>query len=122
VPTAFFHAHTNARRRHNHISSLWHGDQTLLSKEEKTKAVFNFFNEVLATPPSLSRCIKFEELGLPSLDMSPLGMQFTEEEVWSVIKGLELDKAPSPDGFTARFLQVAWLVIRHDLMSAFNVF
>jgi hypothetical protein len=35
---------------------------------------------------------------------------------------LELDKAPSPDGFTACFLQVAWLVIRHDLMSAFNVF
>jgi hypothetical protein len=59
VSTTFFHAHANARRRRNHIRLLWHGDQTLLSEEDKAATVFNFFNEVLATPPSHSRCIKF---------------------------------------------------------------
>jgi hypothetical protein len=33
-----------------------------------------------------------------------------------------LDKAPGPDGFTGRFLQVAWPVIRTDLMSTFDAF
>jgi hypothetical protein len=51
-----------------------------------------------------------------------LGTRFTEEEVWLVIKGLEPDKAPSPDGFTTLFFQAAWPVIRHDLMSAFDTF
>jgi hypothetical protein len=39
-----------------------------------------------------------------------------------VIKYLPLDKAPGPDGFTARFLQAAWHVIRPDIMRAFDVF
>jgi hypothetical protein len=42
--------------------------------------------------------------------------------VWLVIKGLEPDKAPSPDGFTTLFFQAAWPMIRHDLMSAFDTF
>jgi hypothetical protein len=32
------------------------------------------------------------------------------------------DKAPGPDGFTTHFFQVAWLVIRHDVMSVFDAF
>jgi hypothetical protein len=35
--------------------------------------------------------IKFKQLGLPPVS---LGVQFTEEEVWSVIKGMEPDMAP----------------------------
>jgi hypothetical protein len=45
---AFFHAHANARRRRNHMRSLWHGDWTLLSKEDKADAIFDFFNYALA--------------------------------------------------------------------------
>jgi hypothetical protein len=57
-----------------------------------------------------------------SLDLSTLGAGFVEEEVWTVIKEMAPDKAPGPDGFTARFFQVAWLVIRHNLMSTFDAF
>jgi hypothetical protein len=106
----------------NHIWSLWHGDQTFLSEEDKSVAIFNFFNEILATSPLHSRRIKFEALGLPSFDLSTLGARFMEDEVWSVIKELALDKAPGPDGFTTRFFQVAWPVVRHNLMSAFDMF
>jgi hypothetical protein len=87
----------------NHIQSLRQGDQALLSDEDKAEAIFDFFNDALATVPTHSCRIKFEELGLPSLDLSALSAGFTEEEVWSVIKSLSLEKAPSPDGFTARF-------------------
>jgi hypothetical protein len=65
--------------------------------------IFVFFNEVLATPPLHSHRIKFEALELPCLDLSSLGARFTEDEIWSIIKGLAPDKAPNLDGFTSHF-------------------
>jgi hypothetical protein len=120
APATFFHAHANARCRCNHIRSLCHGDQVLSSEEDKVVAVFDLFNEVLAKSPSHLCHIKFEELGLPSLELSALGTRFTEEEVWLVIMGPEPDKAPDLDRFTARFFQAIRPMIRHDLMSAFD--
>jgi hypothetical protein len=50
-------------------------------KQDKSTSIFNFFNEVLATPPSHSHRIKFDTLGLPITALSNLGSQFTVEEV-----------------------------------------
>jgi hypothetical protein len=63
-----------------------------------------------------------EILGLLTINLSQLNERSTEEEVWAVIKSLLPDKAPGPDGFTARFLQVAWPIIRPDIMAAFDAF
>jgi hypothetical protein len=101
---------------------LKRGDQTFLSEEDKVDVVFNFFNHVLATPPLHTCRLKLEALDLPSLDLTALGDRFTEAKVWSVIKEMASDKAPSPNGFTARFFQAAWPVIRHYLMSVFDMF
>jgi hypothetical protein len=114
--------HANGCRRRNHIWVLKRGDQNLMSEADKAAAIFDFFNEVLATSPSHWCRLKLEALELPSLDLSTLGTRFTEEEVWNVIKEMAPDKAPGLDGFTTCFFQVAWLVIRHDLMSAFEAF
>jgi hypothetical protein len=51
-----------------------------------------------------------------------MGTRFTEDKLWSDIKGLPLDKAPDPDDFMACFFQVAWSVIRHDIMFVFDAF
>jgi hypothetical protein len=82
--------------------------------------IFDFFNEVLASPPAHSHRIKFKVLGLPSLDRLAMSARFPEEEVWSVIKGLPPDKVPGPDGFMTQFFQVMWPVIRHNVMSTFD--
>jgi hypothetical protein len=73
-------------------------------------------------PLAHARRIKLDMLDLPQPDLIGMSSKFPEEEVWSVIRSLPPDKAPGPNGFTACFLQVAWHVIRHDLMSAFDAF
>jgi hypothetical protein len=78
---------------------LWHDDQILLSEDDKVAVIFDFFNKVLASPPVHSRKIKFEALGLASLELLAMGARFIEEEVWMVIKGLPPYKAPIPNGF-----------------------
>jgi hypothetical protein len=56
------------------------------------------------------------------IDARHLEERFTEAEVWDVIKALPPDKAHGLDGFTARFLQAAWDIIRPDIMMDFDAF
>ena len=44
---------------------------------------------------------------------------FTSDEVLQVVKDLQRDKAPGPDGFTMAFFQKCWLVIEEDVMGFF---
>jgi hypothetical protein len=39
--------------------------------------------------------------------------------VWDVIKELNGDKAPGPDGFTAAFFQKCWGFLKTDIMDVF---
>jgi hypothetical protein len=56
------------------------------------------------------------------LQLDELGNRFSEEEVWKVIRSLLSDKVPGLDGFTTRFLQSAWGIIRPDLMRVLDAF
>jgi len=51
-----------------------------------------------------------------------LELPFEEREVLEVVKGLNRDKAPGPDGFTLAFFQDCWDVIKIDLMGIFQNF
>jgi hypothetical protein len=84
--------------------------------------VFNYFKAIMGTPMARSNSINLDLLDLPRLDLDHLSSCFTEPEVWNVIRSLSLDRAPDPDGFTARFLQCAWHIIWHDLMMVFDSF
>ena len=63
-----------------------------------------------------------DTLGLPVRDLSHLEAPFTHEEVENVVKGMPLDKAPGPDGFTGRFYASGWHIIRDDIMRAMEHF
>jgi hypothetical protein len=122
APTKFFHIHANAHHKKKFIRTFHQDGHVLVSEEVKAQAFFNFFDEVLGTPPLRNCSVNMEILGLPTVNLSQLNERFTEEEVWAVIKSLPPDKAPGPDGFTARFLQVAWPIIRPNIMAAFDAF
>jgi hypothetical protein len=49
VPTSFFHSQANDRHRKNHIHSLVHEGQTLISEEDKAAAAFLFYNNLMGT-------------------------------------------------------------------------
>lgn len=51
-------------------------------------------------------------------DLSLLDEPITEEEVWSTIRSLPMDRAPGPDGFTGRFYKECWAMIKADVMAA----
>jgi hypothetical protein len=117
--TKFFHIHASARRRRNFIRTLEVGEQVLVDEGRKAEAVYSFFDAVLGTTPLRANSINLELLDLPSLDLHGLGNRFTEEEVLHVIRSLRPDKAPRPRWIHG---QVAWEIIRPDLMRAFEAF
>jgi len=45
-----------------------------------------------------------------------------KKEVWDVIRELNGDKAPGPDGFTMAFFQKCWDILKYDIMSVFAEF
>jgi hypothetical protein len=73
------------------------------------QAVHSYFDTMLAPPPSRSNGINLHFLDLPRVDPAGMSGRFTKEE--GIIRALPPNKAPRPDGFTARFLQVAWDII-----------
>lgn len=121
APTRFFHMHANVRQRKKFIRSLVHQEQVVFNEEAKAQIAFDYFDAILGTPPQRTCSIDLRAIGLPTVDMSGLDDKFTEAEIWAVIKTLHPDKAPGPDGFTARFLH-AWDIIRPDIMAAFDTF
>jgi hypothetical protein len=121
APTKFFHVYMSARGRKKRIRQLVHDDQTLGSEEGKAEAAYSFAN-LLGMAATRTNTIDLDTIGMPSQDLGHLCQRFTEDEVWSVIRSLNPDKAPDPGGFTTRFLQSTWQVIRCDVMLAFEAF
>jgi hypothetical protein len=69
TPTKFFHAHANAQRRRNFISSLEHEGQVLVAEHGKARAWYDFFDDVLGSLAVRTSGVLLEALGLPYLDL-----------------------------------------------------
>jgi hypothetical protein len=54
--------------------------------------------------------------------LSHLEEEFTEEEVYAVIKDLAWDKAPGPNNFIGFFFKTTWNVIKADILLAVHYF
>ena len=62
--------------------------------------------------------LSFATIGVEA--KSRLERRFDKEEVDQVLKDLEADKAPGPDGFTMAFFQHCWQVLQDDIMGFFE--
>lgn len=74
-----------------------------VTQEEKHAAVLEFYETALGTAENRSLTLDLNEIGMQQHDLASLDFPFIEEEIWTAVKDLSLDKAPGPDGFTGRF-------------------
>ena len=80
------------------------------------------FTELMGTPVGRDHSLKLEALELPAIQAEHLEVALSEDEIWEVIRRLRPDKAPGPDGFSARFYQTCWPLIKDAVMRIVSAF
>jgi hypothetical protein len=98
-----------------------HHGVAIVDEELKEEAVFNHFDQILGAVEARSQGIDMDRVCLSHGQVLTMDHCFSEEEVWSIIRDMPPDKAPGLDGFTGWFSQMAWPVIKRDVMQALEV-
>jgi hypothetical protein len=121
--TKFFHQVASANRRNNSIESLMVNGSPTSDPTSIGDHVVNYYKSLFSEPlswrPRLDN-LEFDRLN--GEEAASLENPFEEKEVREVIKGMDRDKAPGPDGFSMAFFQDCWEVIKEDVMAAFEEF
>ena len=64
--------------------------------------------------------LEFDRFG--DMERVWLERKFEREEILQVVKYLEGDKAPGPDGFSMAFYHHCWRVVEKDVLAVFEEF
>lgn len=122
--TKFFHNSTNMRRNINKIKQITNPKGTLI---EEPKAIaeeaINHFRNTLNNDDSFDLTTQNQLLdNIPRIinqDINKsLKAKFTMEEIGKVLKQMQPDKAPGPDGFPAMFFQRCWEFVGLEVTDA----
>jgi Reverse transcriptase (RNA-dependent DNA polymerase)/zinc-binding in reverse transcriptase len=114
--TGFFHNAATVRRRQNQILTLHRDDGSWTDTEHQTKGLLvRYFKELYKQSDVQDQSL-ISELNLtlrtvpptmhPTLQRTP-----TTHEVLATLKQMGPDRAPGPDGLTARFLLSQWEIL-----------
>jgi hypothetical protein len=121
--TKFFHQVANANRRNNSIESLSVNGSDTSDSEAISSHIVNFYESLFSEPLNWRLRVDNLEFEVLSVDEAAgLEKPFEEREVREVVKGLDRDKAPGPDGFSLAFFQDCWEVVKGDFMAVFADF
>lgn len=121
--TKFFHRVANSNKRYNSIESLSVNGSVSSDQPTIRTSVVQYYESLFIEPyswrPRLDD-VYFRSLG--EVEASSLETLFEEREVLEVVKGMNIDKAPGPDGFSMAFFQDCWDVLKSDIMGFFHDF
>jgi hypothetical protein len=113
----------NSNKRYNSIESLSMNGSVSSDQPSIRASVVQYYESLFTEPyswrPRLDDLV-FRSLG--DVEASSLETPFEEREVMEVVKGMNRDKAPGPDGFSMAFFQDCWDVLKSDIMGVFHDF
>ena len=118
--TSYFHKQAEARKQYKKVTKIQVQYQTITNFESIKAIVANTF-EALYTETQWSAIdSKSYPLSLfPSLIQEEVYISLTkavsQQEIKEALDQMNPDKAPGPCGFTARFFQHSWDIIKSDL-------
>jgi hypothetical protein len=118
--TSYFHKQAEARKQFKKVTEIQVQNQTITDSEgikaAATEAFENLYTETQRTdidpkeyPLSLVPKLIQEDFN------NNLTKEVTQQEIKEALDQMNPDKAPGPDGFTARFYQHSWDIIKSDL-------
>ena len=64
--------------------------------------------------------LEFDQIG--ELERDCLERRFKKDEILSVVRNMERDKTPGPDGFSMAFFHHCWRVVERDVLAVFEEF
>jgi hypothetical protein len=118
--TKFFHKMVNSHLRYNYMERV-EVDGVVYEDNSVIRAkVVQFYESLYQEHESWRPTVNglyFDVISSEERNM--LERPFTFDEVLQVVKDLQGDKAPGPDGFTMASFQKCWLVIEEDVMGFF---
>lgn len=126
--TAFYHLTATNRRRTNLIAHLKAPDGEILASEAQIRKSFvDFFKNLYCVPQQQVTGTDHREFfrQFEGHDYPKIGEEFhdalsrppNELEVWETLAKMGPDKAPGPDGLTARLLQTHWPIFKDSLVK-----
>ena len=98
------------------------------SHTDLAKEVVGFFQKLIRTtdervtgcpPPILNELITKSFSNEANDDLT---RPVTPDEIRSTMFGIDGDKAPGPDGFTAQFFKSSWTIVGGDVVRAISYF
>jgi hypothetical protein len=122
--TKFFHARASMRQRKNTIAALSVDGRDLVSHEDKSAALADYFTTIIGTADSTRWNFDVNSLYIhdATWDASFLVEQFTEAEALAAVRSMNPNSAPGPDGLGPAWYKTAWAHVKGDVMALLSSF
>jgi hypothetical protein len=121
--TKFIHRVANSHRRHNHVGVLRINGALSSDPVEIKDHIVNYYDSLYTEQTSWQP--RVNGISFSSIDADEclwLERGFEEHEVLEVVREMNGNKAPGPDGFSMAFFQQCWGVLKKDIMAVFSEF
>lgn len=124
--TKFFHRIASHRKRKNTISALEIEGQISNNIPEISNHISQYYKEIFGVPgikyASLDQHFWADNELVTQEENSSLIQPFSEEEIKVAVFASDPTGAPGPDGFTFKFYQHFWDVVKFDLLTLVAMF
>ena len=113
----------NAHRRRNCLNSIYINGRKLDKEEDIKEGLIAAFQNLLSDPGGWRPSLPDLNLNrIESEEAASLEENFSEDEIWTAISGLNGDKAPGPDGFPLAFWSFCWDFVKPEVIGFFKEF